>query len=479
MFNFQNSYSHLPAIFFSPANPDKVASPALIEFNQEFAKGVLGLDLDGVTDQELAEIFTGQVIPKNADPIALAYAGHQFGHFVPQLGDGRAILLGEVVTPKGRRYDLQFKGSGRTPFSRNGDGKSSLGPVIREYIVSEAMHFLGVPTTRALAAAATGDMVYREEALPGGIFTRVASSHIRIGTLEFFGARSDIDSLKILTDYAIDRHYPEIKTEENLYLAFIRSVAQSHAALVAKWMSFGFIHGVMNTDNMSISGETIDYGPCAFMDNFAADRVYSSIDRHGRYAYNNQIPIAKWNLFKLASCLLPLIHKDEEEAIRITEESINSYIRIYEEKWLESMSKKLGLFDARPEDEALINQWLKFLEDEDLDFTVSFRQLAESANDLKDHSLFKDFSTRWNKRLDAQPQSLQDSIELMNHVNPVFIPRNHQVERAIQSALKGDYSVFREMNELLKAPFVDQEQFVAYKEAPKPEERIKGTFCGT
>lgn len=479
MINFDNTYLNLPERFYAEVTPEKVSKPFLLAFNREFASEELGLNLDTLSKRELADLFTGQVLPDSASSIALAYAGHQFGHFVPQLGDGRALLMGEIVTPKGRRYDIQLKGSGHTPFSRNGDGKSSLGPVIREYIVSEAMHFLGVPTTRALAAAATGDSIFRDQPLPGGIFTRVASSHIRIGTFEYFAARDDLAGLKLLVNYSIDRHYPEIKDQKNIYLSFLQKIAHTHASLVAHWMSFGFIHGVMNTDNMSISGETIDYGPCAFMDNFASNRVFSSIDRNGRYAYNNQIPIAKWNLYRLANCLIPFIHNDQKQAISIIEDSINSYSHIYEEKWMETMGKKLGLFSSEAEDQALINNWLQYLEDEDLDFTLSFRKLSESSNGLKETSRFKDFSSKWHKRLENQPQDLRESRDLMNSVNPVFIPRNHQVERAIQSAFEGDLSIFKDMNHLLKNPYVDQPKFEAYKVAPKPDERIEATFCGT
>ena len=380
MINFDNTYLNLPDIFYAKSIPAKVSNPSLLEFNSEFASEELGLNLEYLNEYELANLFTGQVLPDSASSIALIYAGHQFGQFVPQLGDGRALLLGEIVTPKGHRYDIQFKGSGKTPFSRNGDGKSTLGSVIREYIVSEAMHFLGVPTTRSLAAAVTGDLVYREQPLPGGVFARVASSHIRIGTFEYFAARNDLESLKLLVNYSIERHYPDIKDQENIYLSFLQKVAYSHAYLVAHWMSFGFIHGVMNTDNMSISGETIDYGPCAFIDNFAFKRVFSSIDQYGRYAYSNQIPIAKWNLCRLASCLTPFIHNDKKQAITICEDSINSYFHIYEEKWIEAMGKKFGLFSSQTEDQALINNWLQYLEDEDRDFTLSFRKLSESSN---------------------------------------------------------------------------------------------------
>ena len=477
--HFDNSYLKLPDRFYAKVLPAKVSQPHLIDFNEELAVQELGLDLKNLSEPELANFFTGQLVPKNASSLAFAYAGHQFGQFVPQLGDGRACLLGEVVNSKGHRYDIQFKGSGQTPFSRGGDGKSSLGPVIREYIVSEAMHFLGVPTTRALAAATTGDSVYREGTLPGGIFTRVASSHIRIGTFEYFAARGDLDALKLLLDYSVHRHYPEIKDGPNLSLSFLQKVAASHASMVAHWMSFGFIHGVMNTDNMSISGETIDYGPCAFMDNFAFNRVFSSIDRNGRYAYNNQMNIAKWNLYRLAGCLVPFVHDDEKEAINLLEASIKSYISLYEDKWRETMGKKLGLFNPKPDDEELINQWLRYLEEKDLDFTISFKKLGETPHDLEETSQLKDFLAKWKKRLEDQSQGPQEVKDLMDSVNPLFIPRNHQVERAIQAALKGDLTIFKDLNQLLKNPYVDQPKFEEYKAPPQPQERIKATFCGT
>lgn len=479
MFNFNNSYAQLPQKFYAKASPEAFSNPSLIEFNKELATETLDLNLTTLNQQALTEIFSGQHIPENAEPIALAYAGHQFGHFSPQLGDGRALLLGEIISAKGLRFDIQLKGSGRTPFSRNGDGKSSLGPVIREYIVSEAMHFLGVPTTRALAAVTTGDFVYREQALPGGVLTRVASSHIRIGTFEYFSARKDIDALKILTHYILDRHYPEVEHGGVMYLDFLQKVANAQAALVAHWMSLGFIHGVMNTDNMSICGETLDYGPCAFMDNFSNNRVFSSIDRNGRYAYNNQISIAQWNLYRLANCLLPLIHDDQDQAIKITEEAMQSSMIVYEEQWQKAMIKKLGLFDLKPKDPELIKKWLRLLEDEELDFTLSFRQLSEENCALKNNRRFNDFFSQWQKRLTEQAQNFQNSITLMNSVNPVFIPRNHQVARAIEQSLQGDYSVFKAMNECLKTPYIDQEKFADYKKPPKPQERVLATFCGT
>ncbi len=477
MFTFEHSYAQLPERFFAKATPAAFSNPKLIAFNHDLASDILGLDASQLTPQTLASLFTGQTLPTGANPIALAYAGHQFGQFSPQLGDGRALLLGEVISPTGQRFDVQLKGSGPTPFSRNGDGKSALGPVIREYIVSEAMHFLGVPTTRALAAVTTGDDVYRDHILPGGVLTRVAASHIRIGTFEYFAAQGDVDAIKVLLRYTIERHYPGVNAND--VLNFVKHVAHKQADLTAQWMSLGFIHGVMNTDNTTLSGETLDYGPCAFMDHYSANRVYSYIDRNGRYAYNNQRSIAQWNLYRLLSCLLPLIHENSDKAIELAEESVAGYIDIYDQKWREAMAKKLGLFEIQAEDESLINLWLQLLENENLDFTQSFRQLNESPCALKDNPRFNDFFSLWEKRRQAQPQSEQKCIQLMKSVNPVFIPRNHQVERAIQSALQGDYSVFNEMNTLLKTPYVEQAKFSLYQQPPTPEEKIANTFCGT
>ncbi|MCB1170604.1 MAG: YdiU family protein, partial [Leptospiraceae bacterium] len=376
MIAFDNTYTSLPEKFYVRVQPEQVPRPQLFAFNDELARQ-LGLDLSSQTEDQRAALFTGQSLPEGASSLSLAYAGHQFGQFNPQLGDGRALLLGEVLAVDGERYDIQLKGSGATPWSRGGDGKSWVGPVIREYIISEAMHHLGVPTTRALAAATTGERVFRESPLPGGIFTRVASSHIRIGTFEFFAARRDTESLKILADYSIDRHYPQCKEAENPYLAFLEEVGRNQAALVAKWMSLGFIHGVMNTDNMAISGETIDYGPCAFMDSFSNDRVFSSIDRGGRYAYGNQIRVAQWNLVQLANCLVPLVDSDSNKAVEKLQQRLGPLWAIYDEEWLKAMTAKFGIFEPRPEDAEMVRAFLSYLEEQQLDFTIEFRRLAE------------------------------------------------------------------------------------------------------
>lgn len=427
-----------------------------------------------MSEEELAQIFSGAKTLEGSEPISLAYAAHQFGHFVPQLGDGRALLLGEIIDPEGRRFDLQLKGSGQTIYSRNGDGRSALGPVLREYILSEAMHKLGVPTTRALAAVLTGEEVYRETPLPGAIFTRVASSHLRIGTFQFLSARRDISGLKALLDYAINRHYPEIESEENKALLFLRKVATAQTKLVAHWMSLGFIHGVMNTDNMSISGETIDYGPCAFMDHFDYDKVYSFIDRHGRYAYGNQPKILMWNLSRLADCLIPLINAPEAEAIEMLNQELMTLPRAFEKEFNERMALKFGL-DYQAGDEEIIKSFLEYLQAENLDFTLSFRKLGKDESFYPQSEAFKRFDSLWRARIRID----DDLKEKMDSINPLFIPRNHLVENVIQEALKGNFETFHEMNKVLENPFSEQSDYSHYTQPPKPNEVVKNTFCGT
>ena len=444
----------------------------MLAWNQELAVE-LGLESFSDDETELARIFSGSVRPSGVQAIAMAYAGHQFGYFSPQLGDGRAALLGEVVTGAGNRYDIQLKGSGRTPYSRGGDGKSWLGPVLREYILSEAMHRLGIPTTRALAAVATGEMVYRESGKPGAVFTRVASSHLRVGTFEYFAARGDIDSLRALSDYAIDRHYPDLKAEREPLVAFFRCVADRHAELVAHWMAVGFIHGVMNTDNTTISGETIDYGPAAFMDEFSYRKVFSSIDQQGRYAYASQAPVAQWNLARLAESLLMLgAEKSDLEGV------LAGFPERYEAYYLGLMRPKLGLQDAREDDAELISDWLNYLQDEELDFTLSFRDLATRV-DASDPPRFGDFEARWRQRICQQELAPAEIAKLMNSVNPLFIPRNHRVEQAIDQAVDGDLGVFEDLNSVLAKPFEEQPEFASYAEAPEQHERVTRTYCGT
>jgi uncharacterized protein YdiU (UPF0061 family) len=489
LFNFDNTYIELPEDFYQKVNPSSAVAPTLIAFNTELAKE-LGANLEIIDEKKLTDVFSGKEILPGSIPIAQAYAGHQFGHFVPSLGDGRAILLGEIVSPKGLRFDLQLKGSGRTTFSRRGDGRSALGPVIREYILSEAMHALKIPTTRALAAVTTGDQVYRESIVPGGILTRVASSHIRVGTFEYFAYRENFSAVKQLTDYTINRHYHELIGSENIYIEFFKAVAKRKLSLVAKWMSVGFIHGVMNTDNTSISGETIDFGPCAFMDQFNDQKVFSSIDRNGRYAYSNQANMALWNLSSLANCLIPLMDTDSDEISTILKEEFENLSEYFNTLWIQEMGKKLGLFSVTQEDQGLIKDWLDYLEKESLDFTNSFQDLTgflnqdelsqgESQNIFKRTTEFDHFLSSWKKRLNQQPQNIEESKNLMQQINPVFIPRNHQVEKAIAQAMEGNYEHFHRLNHVLANPFTDQEEYQALRDAPKEDEVVHQTFCGT
>ncbi len=475
----KNSYARLPGHFYARVEPAAVPAPTLLAWNASLA-AELGLEGLGGDEERLARWFGGNELPPGAEPIALAYAGHQFGQFVPQLGDGRAVLLGERLDASGRRRDIQLKGSGRTPFSRMGDGKSSLGPVIREYVVSEAMHALGVPTTRALAAVATGERVFRDAAFPGGVFTRVAASHIRVGTFEYFAARGDAEAVKTLADYAIDRHYPEAREAQAPCRAFYRAALERQARLVAAWMGVGFIHGVMNTDNTAVSGETLDYGPCAFMDEFSFDKVFSSIDHHGRYAYGQQGNIAHWNLARLADCLL-LIDDDRDA----WQAELERFPALFESEWLGRMARKLGLATDEEDDADLIGDWLACLQRQGLDYTLSFRRLADrlqagaNADGGAGASAFGEFEDRWRSRIAREGRDAEAVRAAMNAVNPVYIPRNHQVERAIALAIAGDLSVFRDLNEVLRRPFEEQPQFADYAEPPQPEERVTRTFCGT
>jgi len=470
--NLDNSYARLPEGFHALVEPDAVAAPSMLAWNNDLAVEI-GLDSLTGDEAELARIFSGGSRLADVQPIALAYAGHQFGHFVSQLGDGRAALLGEVVSDAGKRYDIQLKGSGRTPYSRGGDGKSWLGPVLREYIVSEAMHHLGIPTTRALAAVATGESVYRETVQPGAVFTRVASSHLRVGTFEYFAAQRNTDALRTLTEYTIDRHYPEAKNDDAPYVAFFRCVAERQAELVAGWMAVGFIHGVMNTDNTSISGETLDYGPAAYMDEFQFRKVFSSIDQQGRYAFANQMPIAQWNLARLAESLLLLCDaRLDFEAI------LSEFPAYYDSCYLDLMRLKLGLMDEKDGDAELISGWLNYLQDNELDYTLSFRALA-TCMDAGDPPRFGEFEQRWRRRVGDQAREPAELLDLMNSVNPIFIPRNHRIEQAIQEAVTGDLTVFRDLNVVLAQPFSEQPEYAKYAEAPEPNERVIQTFCGT
>ncbi len=470
MIAFDNSYARLPASFYAHVAPESVAGPELLAWNQSLAVQ-LGLGGLGEDRQALARTFSGMDPLPGSEPIAQAYAGHQFGGFTPQLGDGRAVLLGEIFDDQGRRFDLQLKGSGRTPFSRGGDGRSWLGPVLREYLLSEAMQRLGVPTTRALAAVATGETVYRETPLPGAVFTRVAASHLRVGTFQYFAARQDAEAVRTLAEYAIDRHYPDARGAQAPLPAFFQAVMVRQAELIAHWMSVGFIHGVMNTDNTTISGETIDYGPAAFLDEFSFGKTFSSIDQQGRYAYGNQPAIGQWNLARLAETLLILeVPREALEGV------LSEYPQIYEAAYLAKMRQKLGLADARAEDAELIRDWLSHLEKDGLDYTLSFRALADRAA-ATDAPRFGEVEVRWRERLGEQPT--EQTQARMNAVNPLYIPRNHRVEQAIERAVEGDLSVFEDLLAVLAEPFEVQAGLSAYAEPPAPDERVTQTFCGT
>jgi protein adenylyltransferase len=487
---FIESYARLPVHFFSRVDPTRVADPTLIAFNSALASE-LRLDVRGLDPRTLAEIFSGNRAVPGTLPLAMAYAGHQFGQFVPQLGDGRAILLGEVCDRFGRRRDIQLKGSGRTPYSRSGDGRAALGPVLREYLVSEAMHALGIPATRALAAVATGEAVYRERgALPGAVLTRVAASHVRVGTFQYFAARADAEAVRRLADYVIERHYPEAKAAANPYLELLRSVMRRQARLVAAWMSVGFIHGVMNTDNMAVSGETIDFGPCAFMDAYDPATVFSSIDHQGRYAYANQPAAAQWNLARFAETLLTCIDPQIDGAIELATAVIGDFSREFDEHWLAGMRRKLGLFTEEDGDLALIRGLLDTMQRGAADFTRTFRRLCAAAESVAgdaamdgmfaDPAGFRQWSSVWRTRLAREPQPGSEHAAFMRLVNPAVIPRNHRIEEAIVAAVeRGDYTPFGTLTAVLSRPYEDSEAGAAYSAAPLPEERVLQTFCGT
>jgi uncharacterized protein YdiU (UPF0061 family) len=487
-FPFQNSYAALPANFFARVAPTPVEKPRLIKLNRPLARH-LGLDPDQLDTSEGAEILAGKTLPVGAEPIAMAYAGHQFGHFVPQLGDGRAILLGEVIDQDGVRRDIQLKGSGPTPFSRRGDGRAALGPVLREYIVSEAMAAMGIPTTRSLAAVITGEPVMRETALPGAVLTRVAASHIRVGTFQYFAARGDTEAVKRLADHVIDRHYPHLKAADRHYPALLSAVIGRQAELVARWLLIGFIHGVMNTDNTSISGETIDYGPCAFMDAYNPATVFSSIDEHGRYAYANQPRIALWNLTRLAECLLPLLSDNQDKAVAEAQDLLGAFGAAFNEAYKAGLRDKLGLFSERGDDQLLAQALLDTMAAAGADFTLTFRGLSEAAGSgdnadvralFEEPAAFDEWASLWRARLSDEPQSAEERRAAMRAVNPAFIPRNHRIEAVIQAAVwNDDYAPFEELLAVLARPFEDQPEFAAYADPPKPEERVCQTFCGT
>ena len=468
---FDNSYARLPGTMHVGVRPTPVEAPALIKVNEALARE-LGIDPAALTPA----MAVGNELAAGATPIAQAYAGHQFGNFVPQLGDGRAILLGEVVDRHGRRRDIQLKGAGQTPFSRRGDGRAALGPVLREYLVSEAMHALGIPTTRALMAATTGEKVYRETVLPGAVLTRVAASHIRVGTFQFFAVRRDLDSLEALIGHVIQRHYPELEGAPNPALGLLDRVMEAQAALVARWVQAGFIHGVMNTDNTSIAGETIDYGPCAFMDTYDPATVFSSIDEFGRYAYANQAPIAQWNLARFAETLLAFLDESRDEAVRIATERIEAFPAIYTRHWMAGFRRKIGLVSEEEGDLDLIQALLDAMQRERADFTMTFRALSNGG----EPPALADWLQGWRARLARDPQSPDERQALMRSVNPAYIPRNHRVEAMIQAAVEcGDYAPFEEMLRVLMKPFEEQPGAEIYAEPPGETEKVYRTFCGT
>ncbi|WP_375414054.1 YdiU family protein [uncultured Bradyrhizobium sp.] len=488
-FPFDNTYAALPNGFFARVAPTPVMSPRLVRLNRPLALH-LGLDPEWLAGSEGVETLAGKRVPEGADPIAMAYAGHQFGHFVPQLGDGRAILLGEVIDADGVRRDIQLKGSGPTPFSRRGDGRAALGPVLREYIVSEAMAALGIPTTRSLAAVVTGENVVRETLLPGAVLTRVASSHIRVGTFQYFAARSDVAGVRRLADHVIARHYPEVAGAEHPHRALLDVVIARQAGLVARWLLVGFIHGVMNTDNTSVSGETIDYGPCAFMDSYDPATVFSSIDEQGRYAYGNQPRIALWNLTRFAECLLPLLSGDQEKAIAEAQSALGEFADKFDNAYYAGLRRKLGLFTARDDDPKLAGDLLKAMADNEADFTLTFRRLSDAAlgpeGDAAVGQLFADpaafdaWAVRWRQRTSDELQDAPARQAAMRAVNPAFIPRNHRVEAVIEAAVnRNDFTPFEELVTVLAKPYEDQPAFIRYAEPPLPGERVLQTFCGT
>jgi len=495
-FHFDNTYAKLSDKLFSQQAPEPVSQPELIAFNSKLAEQ-LGLNTEQLKSPDGLSVLAGNRIPSGSEPIATAYAGHQFGHWVPQLGDGRAILLGEILDKNGVRFDIQLKGAGPTPYSRGGDGRAAVGPVIREYVVSEAMAALGVPTTRALAAVTTGENVRRETALPGAILTRVAQSHLRVGTFQFFAARRDNDTLKLLTDHVINRHYSELTSTDNPALALLETVLNNQARLISHWQAIGFIHGVMNTDNASVAGLTIDYGPCAFMDVYHPDTVFSSIDHGRRYAYQNQPGIAQWNCANLAQCLLPLIDTDEEKSLEAAQAVIDSFPKVYEKEYLKRFRQKLGLESDHEDDSSLISDLLEIMADAKVDFTNTFRTLSHCSFDNADdnakkvtrdsavQSLFADpqaisaWLERWRSRHSRERTDSAKRQSIMCQSNPAYIPRNHQIEQVIVAALQKDYSPMHTLLKLLDNPYTEQTDMEPYSRPPNKDEIVQATFCGT
>ena len=473
-----NSYTCLPEYFYTHIRPTPVRAPKLVILNYDLASS-LGLSFKGNDDETLAQIFSGNVLLNHSKLIAQAYAGHQFGHFT-LLGDGRAHLLGEHVTADGKRYDIQLKGSGQTPYSRRADGRAALGPMLREYLISEAMHALRIPTTRSLAVVTTGEPVYRNSVLQGAILTRVAASHLRVGTFEFATTRKDYAGLKALADYAIKRHYPELHEAQNPYLDFLNAVIKRQAELVAAWMHVGFVHGVMNTDNMSISGETIDYGPCAFLDRFAIDAVFSSIDHHGRYAFGNQASIAQWNLLRLAEAMLPLLHTDPQQATLLAEEAMSHFADWFNKTWLSGMRKKIGLFNAEDDDLDLIQTLLQWMQATGADYTATFHQLAQDSQivaQIDASPNFQNWQQAWQARLTRQVN--KDFRAFMQTHNPFVIPRNQHVEDALRAAEDGDLNPFLKLLQAIQNPFAQTPENAYYQRAPAHTQTNYQTFCGT
>ncbi len=479
--NFDNSYTRLPASLFVRLNPTPVRAPRMAVFNRFLAE-TLGLNPDGLAGDDGVALFSGNRIPEGGEPIAQAYAGHQFGHFT-MLGDGRAHLLGEHLTPAGERFDIQLKGSGPTPFSRNGDGRAALGPMLREYIISEAMHGLGIPTTRSLAVVVTGETVYRETPLPGAILTRVAASHIRVGTFEYLAAKANREGIRTLAEYTIRRHFPELMQADNPFMALLQTVLERQASLVAQWLQVGFIHGVMNTDNVSLCGESIDYGPCAFMDNYDPATVFSSIDLGGRYAFGRQPSMAQWNLTRFAETLLPLLHVEEEKSVELANEVLGTFSEVFRRFWLSGMRAKLGLFNEEDQDASLVQDFLVCLQKSRADYTNTLRDLALETppeTSVFADPTFNEWYARWQARLARQKESVDASRSLMRAHNPAVIPRNHRVEEALQAAVeRDDFTVLSRLLEVLARPYEDLPEHADYRNPPDPSEKAYKTFCGT
>ncbi|NLP30232.1 MAG: YdiU family protein [Clostridiales bacterium] len=481
MWNFDNTYTRLPEKFFSYIEPFPVKSPELVILNSSLAKD-LGLDEEYLKSDEGVEILAGNRIPEGALPIAQAYAGHQYGRFT-MLGDGRAVLIGEQISPSGQRFDIQLKGSGKTPYSRGGDGRATLGPMLREYIISEAMYALGIATTRSLAVVKSGETVIRDRPLPGAVLTRVASSHIRFGTFEYVANFCDPLEVKILADYTIKRHYPNLELCDNKYLNLLKEVVKRYAKLISKWQLVSFIHGVMNTDNMTISGETIDFGPCAFMNQYDPSTVFSSIDRYGRYTYGNQPKIAEWNLARFAETLLPLISDNKKEAAQLAQEAVSKFSELFNSEWLNGMRSKLGIFNEEDLDEPLFNELLNIMGKYNADFTNTFRDLTlcrKEDNDMYTSQEFKLWYGKWQERLSRQKEDRQSSLEIMRKNNPSVIPRNHRVEAALEAAVEeGDLSVMKNLNDVLSDPYGYTELQEEYTDLPPLSDIPYRTFCGT